>query len=143
MGVYVNEMEEKMTAEEFGEFLMYMREMLGFSQKEMSDLLGVKSTTYNAYEKGKRLPKNWESVERLLKDKVCEHVKKLRETPDYVKEITEELGKKIIEMHKRGKNIVQIGTRLDIDEEEVEKFLKERGYEPIPYFPGWLDSLCV
>lgn len=131
------EEDEKITPEEFGFYLVSMREVIGITQYEMADILEYNKNTYNSYEKGKRIPKDWENVMKNLQLLVKEHISKQRQFDNFKINIDFKLGLEIIDLHEQGKNIVQIGIKLDLDECLVESFLLERNYEPRQFNPSW------
>lgn len=126
----------EISKDEFSYFLINMRENLELNQSEMAEKLGINKNSYNAFENGKRLPKNWS----VIKDKVNYLVKNYAsENRGFIhkKYINEEMSNNILKLHNRGKNIVQIGIELELDEEKVYDFLIENGFEPIEYTLNW------
>ena len=122
--------------DEFSYFLINMRENLELNQSEMAEKLGINKNSYNAFENGKRLPKNWS----VIKDKVNYLVKNYAtENRGYIhkKYINDEMSNNILKLHNRGKNIVQIGIELELDEEKVYDFLVANDLEPIEYTLNW------
>ncbi|MFY0760229.1 helix-turn-helix transcriptional regulator [Metabacillus dongyingensis] len=69
-------MNEELTAEEFGEFLRYMRTSINMNQGRFADELGVRRSNYNKLENGKHMPKKCDrlinSVRVLVKQKIRE-----------------------------------------------------------------------
>lgn len=126
----------EMTGEEFGFYLVSMREVLGVTQAKMSQLLECNQNAYNAYEKGKRLPKKW----LIIQEKLQLIVKKYKEDNRGIElksNVDEKLLEEIVFLHNKGKNNVQIGIHLDLDEDLVVKCLVEQGYEPEVFTSCW------
>lgn len=134
VGKKMVEHEEKMTAEDFGEFLKNMRETLGFTQVAMATRLGYNKNLYNSYENGIRLPRKWQEVEKSIRELVKAHVKLQREEGSFSL-LTEDVKAEILELHFENKNTVQIGTRVGVDEFDVEKYLLSIGEEPRIFMP--------
>lgn len=136
--------DESLTPEEFAEFLILNREVLGYRQCQMAEILGVNKNAYNAYERAKRIPKNWEvfleKVRILVKDKQ----RSVRMGEEYSNFVSDSMKESMIEMHRMGRNIVQISIELGIEEGTVRDMLISAGYTPTVYRPSWLsDGLAI
>lgn len=129
-----NQIEEEMTAEEFGAFLVFMREKIGINQYDMAELLGYNKNTYNAYENGKRIPRAWVEVEKKIRELVKEDIVQKREAGlSSFKDINQEISDGILKMHYKGKNVVQIGIFYSLDEAVVFEFLLSKDLMPIDF----------
>lgn len=136
--------DESLTPEEFAEFLILNREVLGYRQCQMAEILGVNKNAYNAYERAKRIPKNWEVLLEKVRILVKDKQRSVRLGDDYSSFVSVSMKEKMIEMHRMGRNIVQISIELGIDEGEVSDLLKSAGYTPNVYRPSWLsDGLAI
>lgn len=122
-----------MTSEEFGYFLLKMREKIGINQFEMAELVGYNKNSYNAFEKGKKLPRHWQKVETKVKDIVNEYLNETRylNEDDFDKINTLFKEEAVLDMHYKGKNVVQIGMKLNFDEEDVFNFLMKKDLVPL------------
>lgn len=132
-------LEDKMTAEDFGEFLRNMRDTLGFTQVDMATRLGYNKNLYNSYENGLRLPRKWEEMEKNIRELVKVNVKLQREHGSYAS-MNADVKAEILELHRENKNTVQIGTRVGVDEFDVEKYLLSIGEEPKIFMPCFSGS---
>lgn len=122
--------EDEMTKEEFSYFLINMREALGVTQSKMAELLGCNQNAFNAYEKAKRLPKKWHEIQVKVQKLVKEH-REANRGIEFKQHINNDLLSQIVELHNKGKNHVQIGIHLDLDEDLVIAELLKAGYEPL------------
>jgi transcriptional regulator with XRE-family HTH domain len=131
--------EEEMTAEDFGYYLVSMRNTVGITQCDMAAVLDYNKNTYNAYEKGKRLPKDWQGIQYKLQDMAKTKAKKDRENGEekFNNNVNSSIVEQIISLHSKGKNIIQIGTFLSVHEDTVASFLLKNGIEPLYYHNGW------
>ena len=132
--------DESLTAEEFAEFLILNRDVLGYRQCQMADILGVNKNAYNSYERAKRIPKNWEVLIEKIRILVKDKQRSVRVGEDYVNFVSESMKEKMVEMHRVGRNVIQISIELGIEEKEVRKYLTSVGHTPTVYHPSWLSG---
>lgn len=67
-----------MDKKEFGEFIRFMRQAIGFTRKEFADLINDNWSNIRNYEKGICLPRHWETMERLVRESVKNELKRRR-----------------------------------------------------------------
>lgn len=128
-----NEIEERVTKEDFSFYLKNMREFLGMSKKDFAESLKIPQTSYYTYEKGKTLPSNWERIQERIQLLVKKKSTKIQNKEEFYSCLNPPLEEKILGLHYEGKNIVQISLKLSLDEKLIEDFLLSRELTPI-YF---------
>lgn len=69
-------MKEEITSEEFADFVRFMRQSTGLSQKKFGDAVGVTSTAIGHWELGKHYPRDMHKVINNIRHVVKERIKK-------------------------------------------------------------------
>lgn len=124
---------EKITKDEFAYYLTSMRGYLGMSKKDFAASLKIPQTSYYTYEQGKSLPSNWQKVKSRVRQLVKNKSKLIKEKEALNSMLNTVLEERILELHRNGKNTVQIGLNLSIDETIVYKYLKSKDLTPKLY----------
>ena len=122
------DMEDDVTALEFGYFLKNMRDLLDCRMSDISKVLGIPVSRYSRYEAGDELPKDWLKIQ----NKVYIELKKKYESDPWSRYnwrtvLTDEDFERMEEYALRGYNVVKISMKLGIPEEYVKKYLKSVG----------------
>lgn len=122
------DLEDDVTALEFGYFLKSMRAVLGCRMSDISKVLGIPVTRYSRYEAGELLPKDWLKIQNKM---YMELKKKYEEDPwsryNWRTVLTDKDFERMEEYALRGYNVVKISMKLGIPEEYVKKYLKSVG----------------
>lgn len=131
-------LEESLTADEIASYLKIGRETLGLNVEEMAEELGINKNTYCKYENG-RYPRNVEILLATMQYALKKHFRDLRARGDFV--LRDYLGDLdtlektyILKEHAKGKNVVQIGLSLSLEEHIVRDYLSSQDIEPLEFY---------
>lgn len=113
-------------------YLQNMRDFFGLTKAQFSEYLKVNTRTYYNYEKGVSIPENLQSLRATI-SRMLENKRNNLPLDTYLFTVDPKLLEQMLLLHDKGKNTIQIGIELSIDQEDVYQCLLDAGITPLVY----------
>lgn len=113
-------------------YLQNMRNFFNLTKTQFSNLLNVNSRTYYNYEKGVSFPEDFQALRSTI-SRMLENKRNKLPLDTNLFSVDPSLLEQMIELHDKGRNTIQIGIELELDQEDVYKCLVDAGFTPTLY----------